>query len=82
MVSSPGTGTTIRAVVPRCRATAVVADDSAVIRTGVVRILEGAGIEVVREAKTADELLAVVAETLARSRGGRHPDAARWQRRA
>jgi len=44
--------------------TAVVADDSAVIRTGVVRILEGVGIEVVREAKTADELLAVVAETL------------------
>jgi DNA-binding NarL/FixJ family response regulator len=44
--------------------TAVVADDSAVIRSGVVRILEAAGIEVVREAKTADELLDAVAETL------------------
>ena len=43
--------------------TAVVADDSAVIRTGVVRILEDAGIEVVREARTADELLAAVDET-------------------
>jgi DNA-binding NarL/FixJ family response regulator len=40
---------------------AVVADDSAVIRSGVVRILEGAGFDVVAEARTADELLAVVA---------------------
>jgi DNA-binding NarL/FixJ family response regulator len=44
--------------------TAIVADDSAVIRTGVVRILDDAGIQVVREAKTADELLAAVAELL------------------
>ena len=43
---------------------AVVADDSAVIRSGVVRILEEAGISVVREARTADELLAVVDEEL------------------
>jgi DNA-binding NarL/FixJ family response regulator len=43
------------------RPRAVVADDSAVIRSGVVRILEGAGIAVVGEARTADELLAVVA---------------------
>lgn len=41
---------------------AVVADDSAVIRTGVVRILEAAGIQVVCEARSADELLAAVAE--------------------
>lgn len=41
---------------------AVVADDSAVIRTGVVRILEAAGIQVVREARSAPELLAAVAE--------------------
>ena len=36
--------------------------------SGVVRILEGAGIQVVREAKTADELLAAVAETRPTSR--------------
>ena len=41
---------------------AIVADDSAVIRSGVVRILEAAGIQVVREARSADELLAAVAE--------------------
>lgn len=41
---------------------AVVADDSAVIRSGVVRILEAAGIQVVREARSADELLAAVAD--------------------
>jgi DNA-binding NarL/FixJ family response regulator len=41
---------------------AVVADDSAVIRSGVVRILEDAGIQVIREARSADELLAAVAE--------------------
>lgn len=39
---------------------AVVADDSAVIRAGVVRILENAGMPVVAEARTADELLAAV----------------------
>jgi DNA-binding NarL/FixJ family response regulator len=39
---------------------AVVADDSAVIRSGVVRILEDAGIRVVGEARTAEELLAAV----------------------
>ena len=38
----------------------VVADDSAVIRSGVVRILEDAGMTVVGEARTADELLAMV----------------------
>jgi DNA-binding NarL/FixJ family response regulator len=38
----------------------VVADDSAVIRSGVVRILEDAGMVVVREARTADELLAAI----------------------
>jgi DNA-binding NarL/FixJ family response regulator len=43
---------------------AVVADDSAVIRSGVVRILEEAGIDVVREARTADELLSAVDEAL------------------
>lgn len=43
---------------------AVVADDSAVIRSGVVRILEDAGIRVVREARSADELLTAVAEEL------------------
>jgi DNA-binding NarL/FixJ family response regulator len=41
---------------------AVVADDSAVIRSGVVRILEDAGMHVVREARSADELLAAVEE--------------------
>jgi DNA-binding NarL/FixJ family response regulator len=41
---------------------AVVADDSAVIRAGVVRILEEAGIRVVREARSADELMAAVDE--------------------
>jgi len=40
----------------------IVADDSAVIRAGVVRILAGAGMEVVAEARTADELLTAVAE--------------------
>lgn len=40
----------------------IVADDSAVIRQGVVRILAEAGMEVVAEARTADELLAAVDE--------------------
>ena len=40
----------------------IVADDSAVIRVGVVRILSDAGMDVVAEARTADELLALVAE--------------------
>jgi len=40
----------------------VVADDSAVIRSGVVRILEDAGFLVVGEARSADELLAAVAD--------------------
>jgi DNA-binding NarL/FixJ family response regulator len=40
----------------------VVADDSAVIRQGVVRILGEAGMTVVGEARTADELLRMVAE--------------------
>ncbi len=40
----------------------VVADDSAVIRSGVVTILEAAGMWVVREARSADELMAAVAE--------------------
>lgn len=39
---------------------AVVADDSAVIRSGVVRILEDAGIRVVGEARNAQELLDAV----------------------
>ncbi len=43
---------------------AVVADDSAVIRSGVIRILEEAGIRVVREARTADELMSAVAEDI------------------
>ena len=38
----------------------IVADDSAVIRSGVVRILEDAGMSVVAEARTADELVAMV----------------------
>jgi DNA-binding NarL/FixJ family response regulator len=42
----------------------IVADDSAVIRSGVVRILEAAGMEVVREARSADELLVAVAEDM------------------
>jgi len=41
---------------------AVVADDSAVIRSGVVRILEDAGMRVVREARSAAELIAAVDE--------------------
>jgi DNA-binding NarL/FixJ family response regulator len=40
----------------------IVADDSAVIRAGVVRILAAAGDEVVAEARTADELLRAVAD--------------------
>lgn len=40
----------------------IVADDSAVIRAGVVGILANAGMEVVAEAKTADGLLAAVAQ--------------------
>jgi DNA-binding NarL/FixJ family response regulator len=43
---------------------AVVADDSAVIRSGVVRILEDAGFRVVREARTADELREAVADEM------------------
>jgi len=46
------------------RIRAVVADDSAVIRSGVVRILEEAGMDVVREARTADELLEAVAHEM------------------
>jgi DNA-binding NarL/FixJ family response regulator len=38
----------------------IVADDSAVIRKGVVRILADAGIEVVGEARDAEELLSMV----------------------
>jgi DNA-binding NarL/FixJ family response regulator len=38
----------------------IVADDSAVIRQGVVRILGEAGMEVVAEARSADELLSAV----------------------
>ena len=41
---------------------AVVADDSAVIRSGVIRILEDAGIRSSAEARTADELMSAVAE--------------------
>ena len=40
----------------------IVADDSAVIRHGVVRILEEAGIDVIAEARAADELLVAVDE--------------------
>lgn len=40
----------------------IVADDSAVIRQGVVRILHEAGMDVVAEARTADELLEAVQE--------------------
>lgn len=39
----------------------IVADDSVVIRQGVVRILGQAGMEIVGEARSADELLAMVA---------------------
>ncbi len=42
----------------------IVADDSAVIRAGVVRILADSGWDVVAEARNADELLALVAEHL------------------
>lgn len=38
----------------------IVADDSAVIREGVVRILTSAGLDVVAEARDADELMALV----------------------
>lgn len=41
---------------------AIVADDSVVIREGVVRILVGGGYRVVAEARDADELLAAVAQ--------------------
>ena len=40
----------------------IVADDSAVIREGVVRILGAGGADVVGQARTADELLALVDE--------------------
>jgi serine/threonine-protein kinase len=40
----------------------IVADDSAVIRQGVVRILSHAGMDIVGEARDATELLAMVAE--------------------
>ncbi len=40
----------------------IVADDSAVIREGVVRILTEGGAEIVAQARTADELLALVDE--------------------
>jgi DNA-binding NarL/FixJ family response regulator len=40
----------------------IVADDSAVIREGVVRILGAGGAEVVGQARTADELLSLVDE--------------------
>jgi DNA-binding NarL/FixJ family response regulator len=42
----------------------IVADDSAVIREGVVRILAAGGASVVGQARTADELLALVDELL------------------
>ena len=40
----------------------IVADDSAVIREGVIRILAAGGADVVAQARTADELLALVDE--------------------
>lgn len=40
----------------------IVADDSAVIREGVVRILSADAVQVVAQARTADELLALVEE--------------------
>jgi DNA-binding NarL/FixJ family response regulator len=40
----------------------IVADDSAVIREGVVRILGAGGMEVVGQARSAEELLSLVAE--------------------
>ena len=42
----------------------VVADDSVVIRQGVVRILQEAGMSVVGEARTADDLSSLVAELM------------------
>ena len=42
----------------------VVADDSAVIREGVVRILAAGGASIVGQARTADELLALVDELM------------------
>ena len=42
----------------------IVADDSAVIREGVIRILGEGGADVVAQARTADELLALVGELL------------------
>ena len=42
----------------------IVADDSAVIREGVVRILGEGGADVVAQARTADELLSLVDELM------------------
>ena len=57
--SPPGRGTRLRAEIP---VPVIVADDSAFIRAGVVRILASAGMDVVAEARTADELLKAVAD--------------------
>ena len=59
----------------------VVAEDSFLMRAGVVRVLEETGFTVVGEASDADELLAQVRRTPARRRRHRHPDAAHQHRR-
>jgi len=39
-----------------------VADDSALFRTGLVRLLEGAGVEVTGEARDGEELLRLITD--------------------
>ena len=55
----------------------VVADDSVLLREGIVRLLEEAGFEVVGQAGDAEDLLRKVRRAQARRRGRRHPHATR-----
>ena len=59
----------------------VLAEDAALLREGLVGILERAGHEVVAAVDDADALLAFVARAAARPRRHRHPDAADPHRR-
>lgn len=54
----------------------VIADDAALFREGLARLLEGAGIAISAQVGDADELLARVRADPPDGRRGRHPDAA------
>ena len=59
----------------------VIAEDTMLTREGLVRLLEGAGVEVVEQVEDGDALLRKVAAHPARRRDRRHQDAADAHRR-